>query len=64
MSEIRVSPIDGDNALRVNGFRIEITIRNHPEYSAVLVLVYRVWRKGTHIETYKTLQEAVEWCSE
>ena len=62
MNEIHVSLIDGDNALRVNGFRIEIAIRNHPEGKAVLV--YRVWRKGSHIETYKTLQEAVEWCSD
>lgn len=62
MSEIYVSPINGDNALRVNGFRIEIAIRSHLEDKAVLV--YRVWRKGSHIETYKSLQEAVEWCSD
>ena len=59
MSEIHVSPIDGDNAVLVNGFRIEITILD-PEDDPVLV--YRVWRKGFHIRTDTSLQEAVEWC--
>ena len=59
MSEIHVSPIDGDNALLVNGFVITIEIINYNDGS---VIVYRVWRKDIHIRTYTTIQEAVEWC--
>ena len=61
MSEINVSPIDGDNALLVNGFRIElaaVTLVRGAE------LTYFVYRKGLHINTYTNLQEAVEWCSD
>lgn len=62
MSAIHVSPIDGDNALLVNGFRITFAIVK--KYDGGNAIVYLVWRKGSHLETYKSLQEAVEWCSD
>ena len=61
MSEIRVSPIDGDNVLIVNGFRIVIAILNAKDNPA---LAYHVERKGTHITTFEFLQQAAEWCSD
>lgn len=60
-SEIHVSPIDGDNVLLVNGFKIEIVILS-PDLDPVIV--YRIFRKGVHIGTYTSLQEAVEWCKD
>ena len=58
-AEIHVSPIDGENVLLVNGFRIEIVILS-PDLDPVIV--YRVFRKGTHLDTYTSLQNAIEWC--
>lgn len=57
---LHVSPISGDNALLLNGFRIVIVATD--EIVNTPILVYRVYRKGLHIETYSSLQEAVEWC--
>lgn len=62
MSAIHVSPIDGENALLVNGFRITFAIVK--KYDGVNSIVYLVWRKGSHLDTYKTLHDAVEWCSD
>lgn len=59
MSEIHVSPVDGENVLIVNGFRIEIAILD-PEDDPVLV--YHVVRKDVHISIFSSLQQAVEWC--
>ena len=62
MSEINVSPIDGVHVLLVNGFRISI----EPECTSegVTGLAYIVSRKGRYIYTYKSLQQAVAWCSD
>lgn len=59
-SEIHVSPINGDNVLLVNGFRIEIVILDDNDQDPVIV--YRVFRKGMYLNTYTSLQDAVEWC--
>ena len=63
MSAIYVSPIDGVNALLVNGFRIAIEpVKKLSD--GVSTLSYVVSRKGKYICTYQSLQQAVEWCSD
>ena len=59
-SELRVSPIDGENVLLLNGFRIEMAILDDHDQDPVIV--YRVLRKGMYLDTYTSLQDAVEWC--
>lgn len=59
MSEIHVSPIDGENVLLVNGFRIVIDILDPHDDP---VLVYHVVRKDVHISMFSSLQQAVKWC--
>lgn len=62
-SEIYVSPINGENVLLVNGFRIAIEpVKNLSD--GVSTLAYIVSRKGKYIYTYQSLQQAVEWCSD
>ena len=63
MSEIHVSPIDGENVLFVNGFKIAIEpVKNLSD--GVSTLAYIVSRKGKYICMYQSLQRAVEWCSD
>ena len=58
--ELRASLINGENVLLLNGFRIEIVILDDHDQDPVIV--YRVLRKGMYLDTYTSLQDAVEWC--
>lgn len=59
-AELRVSLINGENVLLLNGFRIEMAILDDHDQDPVIV--YRVLRKGMYLDTYTSLQDAVEWC--
>lgn len=57
MSELRVSPIFGEDALIINGFKIEFVICED-------AIIYNVLRKGIVVSNFATLQGAVEWCKD
>ena len=56
-SEIHVSPIFGEDAVLINGFKIKFVL--HQE-----AIIYNVYRKGVVINNFATLQGAVEWCKD
>ena len=56
-SEIHVSPIFGEDALIINGFKIEFVICQDD-------IIYHVHRKGIVVTSFCTLQGAVEWCKD
>lgn len=57
---IHVAPITGDNALLVGGFKIVIEVITAGD--DLPAVVYRAYRKGLHIASFTSIQEAVEWC--
>lgn len=56
-AELRVSSIFGEDALIINGFKIEFLILQDE-------IIYNVHRKGVVVSKFATLQEAVEWCKD
>ena len=53
---LTVSPIKGEDALLYNGFKIYISCYDGIHYS--------VYRHGSRLIMFRTLQEAVAWCED
>lgn len=56
---LRVSPIEGEDALLLNSFKIHIYV---PVIGST-VMQYQVTRKGRIVGNFNSLQEAVDWCT-
>lgn len=63
LNKLSVSPIQGDNTLLINGFKVSLNICAIHRLQEVEATWY-IERKGHSIKQGMTLQDAIVWCSE
>jgi hypothetical protein len=56
-NKISISPLQGENVLLINGFKILIGASDDD-------VVFSVYRKGILVHSPDTLQQAIHWCED